>query len=110
MPMNGNQDDEPEAGKQVDEECLRGEQRLRFGDREEEDDEDDHPLVAEPLTPEEWELCRAEHEAYLAEDEQRRRQVSVAVDEALDDLLSSLRPEGEDEEAADEHPLGWPAF
>lgn len=106
--MNGNQDDEPEAGKQVDEEDFSREQRLRFGDREEEE-EDDHPLVEEPLTPEEWELHRAEHEAYLEEDEQRRRQVSVAVDEALDDLLSGLRSESEDEEAADEPPP-WPAF
>lgn len=107
MPMNWNPDNEPEAGQNVDEEDFGREQRLRFGGREE--DEDDHPLVAEPLTPEEWELYQAEHEAYLAEDEQRRRQVSVAVDEALDDLLSSMKSESEDEEAADEPPP-WPAF
>lgn len=108
--MNGNQDNEPEAEQNVDEEYLSREQRLRFGDREGEEDEDDHSYVAGPLTQEEWELCRAEHEAYLAEDEQRRRQVSVAVDEALDNLLSSLKSESEDEEAGDEPPPGWPAF
>ena len=108
MLMNWNPDNEPEAGQNVDEEDFGHEQRLRFGDREE--DEDDHAFVAEPLTPEEWELCRAEHEAYLAEDEQQRRQVSVAVDEALDDLLSSLKSESENEVAGDEPPPGWPAF
>ena len=105
--MNWNQDDELEAEQNVVEEGFSRKQRFRFGDREGE--EDDPPFVTEPLTPEEWELCRTEHEAYLVEDEERRREVGAAVDEALDDLLSSMQSESEDEEAADEPPP-WPAF